>query len=544
VNTTGAEVTEIAGVILTDPLEAGPYARISVAGGLGLDIAGDGIQMSGFFMLEVSNEGLQVFAAAGLEFGPDIGASSSEKLFDMYALGALVINASGIAADIDVSFSVGGALSSVLAFNASARVVFNTTGADQSITIPKRYVDYLNETVDLASSFIGKELYDQGIDISHFIRLTGTLDDRFTVNADGSATFTITGGAPRLDGGFDSPGPYFLVAIHGDLTIISTFVIDADFHLKISGDALEVAFNGEIDLGGFARVAAEGAAVIENGVFAAYAALTVDIDIDVPGINKDINISGGADFEINTASSGSPDKIVYDAQGNPHPISANTFRVAIIDATLDFFGVLKATGSVDVQVVNNVFSIDVDASLNFFNIVDIDISGYFNSNGSFSFSGSLGLNLPDPPSGSFGINGGIEVTISNSGFSGHGSVALVVLGENINIASATLSVNWNTGDFLIRAEGPLGIWLEVTGDNNGWSINGGLGLFEDVFAALGDAAEAIGQAVKEAAQAVYQALRDLGTAILQFGADVLDFVGGLITDLGELLGDLIGAIGD
>jgi Ca2+-binding EF-hand superfamily protein len=512
----------------------------------------DVFRMYGVFLFEVDSSGLKAFVAAGLEIGPDIGSDDNDKIFAMNALGALVINGDGIAGDIDVSASVGGALSSVLDFNASARVVFNTTGVDQTITIPARYVDYLDGTVDLASSFIGKELHDLGMDTSQLSVLTGALDEeRFFINDDdGSATFTINGGAPRLDDGFDAPGAYFLISLHGDLTIARTFVITADFHLKISGQALELGFKGEIDLGGFASLDVEGGAVIEDGVFAAYAALTVNIDIDVPGINKDIKISGTADFEINTASSGSPDKIVYDAQGNPHPISANTFRVAIdatsADAGIDFFGVLTAKGSVDVQVVNNVFSIDVDASLNFFGIVDIDILGYFNTNGTFSFTGTLDLDLKADLGilGIYGIDGSLGITISNSGFSGHGEVALVIASQNINIASATLSVDWTDGDFLIRAEGPLSVWLEVTPSDSFpfFSITGGLGLFDDVLGALGDVAEAVGEAVAAAAQAVVGAIEDLGKAILDFGEDVLNFIGGLFTDIGNLIGDVIDEI--
>ena len=39
-----------------------------------------------------STTGLKAFVAAGLEFGPDVGASQGSKLFVMHALGALVIN--------------------------------------------------------------------------------------------------------------------------------------------------------------------------------------------------------------------------------------------------------------------------------------------------------------------------------------------------------------------------------------------------------------------------------------------------------------------
>ncbi len=464
-------------------------------------LSGAVVSFNGFLLFDVDNTGLKAFVAAGLEFGPDIGASSSDKLFDMNALGGLVINADGIAADIDVSVSVGGALSSVLAFNASARLVFNTTGVDQTITIPERYVGFV----------------------------------------DGATTFTIPGGAPRLPplhGTFEAPGPYFLIELHGGLTIASTFVITGDFHLKISEQGLELGFNGTIDLGGFASLDVKGGAVIEDGVFAAYVGLTVEFDV------AGINIGGAAELKINTDSNHS--KTVYDAQGTGHPISANTCKVSLLNATIDLFGVLQATGSVEIGVENGIFAIDVDASLDFFKIVDIAISGYIDSNSNFSFSGDLDLDLTvGSGAGEFGIAGGLGVTISNSGFSGHGEVALVVLGEAINIASAEVGVDWNTGDFLIRAEGPFGIYLEVTPSDSFpfFSITGGLGLFDDIYGALGDAAEAVGEAVAAAADAVADAFEDLGNAILDFGSDVIDFVEGLVSDIGSILSDIGGAIG-
>ena len=134
-------------------------------------------KLNGLLLFDVDNTGLRAFVAVGLEFGPDIGASSSDKLFDMNALGGWVINASGIAADIDVSVSVGGALSSVLALNASARVVFNTTGVDQTITIPERYVGFLDGTVNLEGSVIESELIKLGMtNTTALSGLTGTLD--------------------------------------------------------------------------------------------------------------------------------------------------------------------------------------------------------------------------------------------------------------------------------------------------------------------------------------------------------------------------------
>ncbi|NQV35593.1 MAG: hypothetical protein HQ515_23060, partial [Phycisphaeraceae bacterium] len=481
-------------------------------------------RLNGMLLFEVNTTGLTAFVVAGLEFGPDIGASG-DKLFDMNALGGLVINADGIAADIDVSLSVGGALSSILTLDASARLVFNTTGVDQTITIPKRYVDFLDGTAALETSFIGPDLQNMAVDTDTLGTLVGTLDSRFTVNSDdGSAAFTIHGGAPILAGGFETASPYFFVSLHGDLTIASTFTIAADFQLKISGAGLDLQINGTIDLDKFGNLNVSGGATIEAGVFAANIDLGVNVLDGIPGIE----ISGNFTLDIDT--------------------STDTYRVAI-DATVDLFDVFTATGDLAIGVQEGVLSIVVEnLSISFFGIVDFGISGYIRSDGSFSLSGGLNLNLTVGSGASeFGINGSVGVTIKNAGVSGQGSVGLVILGQNINVASAELSVDWQAGTFEISAEGPLGVWVKVTGPGEtakGWDIDGGIGSFADVLNAIGDVAEEVGQAIADAAQAVAGAIDDLGDAILDFGEDVLDFASGLISDIGGFLNEIGGALSD
>ena len=274
--------------------------------------------------------------------------------------------------------------------------------------------------------------------------------------------------------------------------------------------------------------------MIENGVFAAYIGLNVNFNV------AGINISGGAVLVINSGTSA---KTVYDAQGTGHLIDARTFKVTIT-ATLDFFGVFTANGTVVAGVENGVFSISVNATLHFFSIVDVSISGYFSvgRNGAISFSitGTLNLNLTV---GSGATESASEeclsITLTNSSFTGRGSVGLVIFGEDINIASAEITVNWANGSWSVYAEGPLSVWLRVSGNVDGtYSIMGGLGVFDAVFEALGDAAEAVGEAVVAAAEAVADALEDLGNAILDFGQDVAQFFDGLFTDIANLAQDV------
>ncbi|MDG1364062.1 MAG: hypothetical protein P8Q54_11370, partial [Akkermansiaceae bacterium] len=502
----------------------------------------DTFRMQGYFLFEIDTSGLKAFVMASLDVGPDIGSENAERIFTMNALGALVINSKGLAADLEISVGMGGALSSVLSLNASARLLINTTGEKQNINIPERYVGFLTgskgvDTIEASEDFDvnlvnedtnGNGRLDPGEDSNgngRLDNLVGGLDDRFNLNEDGSATFSISGAAPRLGGGFDDKaGSYFLVTLNGSLSVARTFTISADFHLKVSDQGLELAFNGALDLNGFATVDVAGGAIIEDGVFAAYAELNVDFRV-LASVNGGIRINGGANLQINTGSS---DKEVSDASGNKYKIKGETYAFAI-DASLDF-GIVSASGKVDIALVQKVFSIKFEGEIDFFGISKIGIKGDFSTDGTFSFTGKLKLDLTVGSGASkFGIDGELRVTLTNKSFSGFGSVSLVVFGEEIKVASAELNVNWANGSWSVYAEGPLSVWLRVSGYSSGkFSIEGGLGFFDDVVEVLGDAVNAIAEGAKIAAEAVWGAIEDLGTALVAFGEDVAEFFSGAV----------------
>jgi len=484
-------------------------------------------RMYGVFLFEVDTSGLKAFVAAGLEIGPDIGSAS--KIFSMNALGALVINGSGVAADIQISVSIGGALSDVLQLNATARLVFNTTGDDLPITIPAQYVGFLlgNDSIPVSENF----------DTSLVSGLTLTQQEfaqRFSSNADGSATFTIPGGAPLAGGGNAPNGFYLLATFDGELVIANAFRITADFRLLLTLQRFELEFDGSIGLGGFGGYAVSGGAVIDDNGFAAYGGLFIDIDL--AGL---VTVEGSAELKINTATGGNPVTV------NGHSIDPNTYKIQIA-ATIGLFGVVSATGDVELGIDNGVFVIAVNQlNIDLF-ILNLDISGFIRSSGQFSLSGSLSLPAALTTSdGQWGITGGIGVSISNSGFSGFGSVGIVVFGKSFNIASAQLSVTGGQDpSVFIRAEGPLSVYLELTIDSSGVQFDGGLGLLDDVVGAIADVAAAVGSAVVDAVKAVGDAIAELGHAILELGAAIGDAIVGFVNDVVDFIDDIAGAIAE
>ncbi len=77
-------------------------------------------------------------------------------------------------------------------------------------------------------------------------------------------------------------------------------------------------------------------------------------------------------------------------------IPQNTYEVALNNGSIDFLG-LQASGTLIVGVSDGVFEIDIPSSnplsLSFFGLGGVSISGYIDSNGQFSLTGSVGFQL-------------------------------------------------------------------------------------------------------------------------------------------------------
>ncbi|MFN6151862.1 MAG: hypothetical protein ACK5BP_18035, partial [Planctomyces sp.] len=104
------------------------------------------LALLGTLYVETDGTEFKLFASANLRIGPDISVPANETpLLDISALGVIVINSSGFAADLDVDLDVG--LDDIgLSFGVSARVIVNTTGDAQEVRIPQRLIDFLNES--------------------------------------------------------------------------------------------------------------------------------------------------------------------------------------------------------------------------------------------------------------------------------------------------------------------------------------------------------------------------------------------------------------
>ena len=260
INTTLAAVPTINAVAVNLP--AGPYAYLAVTGAVSLPAAA-GLSLSGVFSIAASPAGLQVFADASLAFGPSIAA------FTFHALGVLIINGDGAAADFDVSMSVGSALSSVLsAANISARVIFNTTGEDQAVTIPAAFLPLLNQKTR----------------------------DRLVPSTEvpGLMSYPIAGGAPMLDGTTASPGAYIVARFDATLTLGGFWTLAGHFAFAAGTDFFQLSADASLDLGFLGSVNASGFVQVTSAGIAG--SLSVSGNMGTAGFQ----LSAAAFFEVNT----------------------------------------------------------------------------------------------------------------------------------------------------------------------------------------------------------------------------------------------------
>ena len=203
----------------------------------------------------------------------------------MNALGALVINSSGIAADVNVSVAIGGAISDFVQLEANARLVFNTTGANQEITIPEKYVKFLVGETDIPDSLDFDIEQVDGLKVARAdlaTRFPGlTLDTDVESETFGSATYTIPGGPPLADGSIGDFGEYVLVTFSANLIVLDQFEIGASFRVLLSDDRFEIGFDGKLRLGGFGEFDIEAGAVIDSNGFAAYGQFGININLGI-----------------------------------------------------------------------------------------------------------------------------------------------------------------------------------------------------------------------------------------------------------------------
>ncbi|MEA3510650.1 MAG: hypothetical protein U9R51_04365, partial [Actinomycetota bacterium] len=410
------------------------------------------VSMLGTFFLEIDGSSFKIFTTAALRVGPDIGIDEAgNPLLDISALGVVIVNSDGFAADLDVDLDIG---LPGLDLTVSARVIINTTGDVQSVEIPTRIVDFLNESSSPLASDVLDRLEDcdgigPGTALCYTIsKFAPDILDAATVSnllgGSGPIVYTSSTGyvVALISGSFDFVGFATGTGVAGVSISPTLFQLHADlqFNIGVSGIDLDFAVNGDLEISS--------------------AGLLLDVTVAL-----DVNLTSL--FELDVDGS-----LLIDTRG-----STPIFQLALSgDLTI-----------ARVLTVNGGFSIDVGAGgANTWRLamnlsgdlgpIDISADGWIQSDGQFSLS--VGGGLKFGISG-FSIEGRVDGTVSliksgtNYVYSPSdvytltvevsGSVTLTIAGIDIG-ASVTLggSAAFSSSGAVLElyAEGCVDLWID------------------------------------------------------------------------------------
>jgi|GEM_PF-5680523 len=224
----------------------------------------------------------------------------------------------------------------------------------------------------------------------------------------------------------------------GEISVVDTIKIKGEFDITINSLGLSLDANATLtdfmglNLGVKANIGILSADTRGSGGLVVSAALSLGDNKLGVGL---FSITATPILEINTS----------DAPRNG--IDKQTYEVALQDASLNLLG-FTASATVIAKASNGVFEIDIPAddplSVSFFGLGKMNVSGYIESNGHFSITGSIGFDEADQIGDH--LYGSISATISNTGFSGSFSGGASALGIDLVHASGTLTISNNYVD--------------------------------------------------------------------------------------------------
>lgn len=190
------------------------------------------------------------------------------------------------------------------------------------------------------------------------------------------------------------------VAIAGELQIAGFVSFKGSAGLTISPDGFEAYLNMNVDLAIFGSLKVIGNARIANEDGEIFFAMRIRATFSF-GIGDDFGVYGDIYVAVNTHGTNTyfgvgPSSFAFELVGQ--------VKVVVLNA--------EVTGRITYE--NGVFAMSFSGSLNFFNFVSINVSGYVDSQGNFSVTGNVSWSLNIFI---LRLQGEFSLSFSNSGFS-------------------------------------------------------------------------------------------------------------------------------
>jgi hypothetical protein len=390
---------------------SGVAAKLSLSVASGIPSYIPGIAMSGTFGLEVNTTGAAVTFANGVTL-------ESGTYFRVTMSGTITLSGVAFAsASVSIAVSPG-----------SDRLVFTMSGSSALVVNGTTYFSYraFGQVFLTAEGIYGV----LGMQMNSTFAVPGV-----TYNLEYLLAINTTGISQGLQyptsQGTKSIGlsPQS-VAVYGIGSIgIGEFSLRGSFAFRASTDHVEMALTAEVNVFGVTAFTYGAVGVYSDG-------LALSLQLQLSAISKSfMTLTGTFVLKLNTTG-----RTVLD-------IAPRSYLVGVTGATLTLtvpvIGQLSLKGSLVIGVTNGVFKIEIlensPISISLFGYGTLAVHGYVDSNGNFSFTGSL-TNLELGSRSVAGLAWGVmRVSISNTGFSASFTAYLFLLGQNVGFVSGTLT---------------------------------------------------------------------------------------------------------
>ncbi|MDH5345943.1 MAG: hypothetical protein OEW59_09285, partial [Gammaproteobacteria bacterium] len=360
---------------------------------------------------------LSVLAQASLAYGPDVSAGND--FFRNEITGALVLNAQGIAADIQATTSLGADLGIVDLGSASisSRIILNTTSQLQRIAIPERF----ESVIDKVAGPNNPIQFDEATQRYYYVIQPNAppKEEPNILSGSGTSTTVTYPNAPYLVVTFDASlqildniafdGSFRIAAIidpssgfaqfelstDADLVFVTTFGsggseifrIAGAFDLRVGTDIFSIRAAGQLNIGLLGSIGARGELTVSQATgIVANLFVTGQLGSDSLGIK----VTGSGGFSINTkaqiyafgfnnvsvsiagglASATGAVNVVYNGANDSFEMSLNVLA-KIGGDTLEF----NITAGVGIYTDGILLGAAVNFDLNVLGLFDLDLDG-------------------------------------------------------------------------------------------------------------------------------------------------------------------------
>ncbi|GAA1929006.1 hypothetical protein [Nocardioides marmoribigeumensis] len=383
------------------------FVSVQVAGVLTL---GQYMVANGVFFLDISDQGLNLLVLADLRIGPDITAG--DPLFDIGAIGVVIINGDGIAADLDVEMTIGNS-SIGLELSAEARLLLNTAGVDMSLEIPDTlwgFFQDLQAGKSPTGGTVSAALLDgPGSMTGEFL---GRLKDCGAPdsNPDDDRCYVISGNGPRLIAGsnVDEGTINGLLGNGGTITLSST-----------PGAYLAVVLTGRLTIAGFADAYGLVAVSLRSGAFEMVVSLrfqlgasqNTSINVNAEGIlglySDGVFLSVNVSVKANLLSIFDLDVngllVIDTTHGNDTATDTKDAYFHLnLNGSVKVLRLISLSGSLDIAVSDKKWAVQASLGASF-GPLSMHAEGFILSTGTFSFD----------------LGGNIDLTIAGTGIKGY-----------------------------------------------------------------------------------------------------------------------------